>query len=160
MNVARHDSDLAFIGCDQAGAVGTNQGRTSFPDFLVNTDHIQHRNTLGDRSDHLDTGIHRFEDRISSEGRRHKNHAGSCVCLLNRLFHRIEDRQPFDFLAPFAWRHSTDHLGAVIEAATGVEGTRAAGNALANNPRLLVDQNAHFRYFPSVVIVPAWLLGA
>src|SRR5690606_24081457 len=55
----------------------------------------------------------------------------------------IEDRQPEVLLAAAARRHAADHLRAVGKALLRVERALLAGQALANNFRLGVDQNAH-----------------
>ena len=50
---------------------------------------------------------------------------------------------PFDRLARLARRDAADHLRAVFEAALGMKLADLAGDALADDARVFVDQNAH-----------------
>ena len=55
----------------------------------------------------------------------------------------VEDRQALDRFAAFAGRDAADHLGAVFQAALGVELPDLAGDSLADDAGVFVDQDAH-----------------
>ena len=56
----------------------------------------------------------------------------------------VEDGQTVGILLPsFSGRDAPDHFRAVIEAALGVEGPEGAGDALADDLGIRVDEDAH-----------------
>ncbi|MNW65194.1 hypothetical protein D3C74_435520 [compost metagenome] len=50
----------------------------------------------------------------------------------------------------FAWGHAANHLGAVGDGLFGVESALRAGNTLADNFGVFIDQDAH--YLPSAAL--------
>ena len=52
------------------------------------------------------------------------------------ITHRIEDRQIHVSLSSLAGRHSTNHLGAILDGLLAVERSLFAGESLANDPSL------------------------
>src|SRR5690606_4249037 len=144
VNVSRHDADLAFTRRDYARTVRADQANTALAhDILFHIQHIECRNTFGNADDQFNTGICRFDNGILAERCRHVDHrcggAGFLYCFGNR----IEHRQVEVFLAALARRHAANHLGTVGNRLLGMEGALRAGKALADNPRVLVDQYAH-----------------
>src|SRR5262249_4162632 len=75
--------------------------------------------------------------------RRHIDHAGVCAGLGARLGHRVEDGQVEMLAAAFARRGAADHLGAVGNGGLRVERAVLAGEALADDLGVLVDQDGH-----------------
>jgi hypothetical protein len=68
---------------------------------------------------------------------------GTVTVVLDDLLDRVEDRNAVDLTALAPWRHAADDLRAVVEAlASQVDGL-AAGDALDDERRVLVDQDAH-----------------
>ena len=65
----------------------------------IGPDHVEHGHALGDRDDGLDPGVDGLEDRVGRERRRHEDHRGIGPGRLDRLDHRVENRQPLDLLA-------------------------------------------------------------
>jgi hypothetical protein len=109
----------------------------------LHLDHVEHRDALGDADRQRDAGVDRLEDRIRREGRRHVDGAGVRPGLADRLGDRVEDRQVEMSRAAFARRHAADHPGAVGQGLLRVEGPLRAGEALADDLGVLVDQNRH-----------------
>ena len=64
VDVARHDADLTFAGCDDTWAVWPDQ--TSFTvcciQCFAHFSHVAHWHTFGDADDERDLGCNRFED--------------------------------------------------------------------------------------------------
>ncbi len=143
VNVARHNADLALFRGDDSRTVGANQHRFTLAYLLIDANHVQRRHTLGNGYDRLEPCIQRFQDSIGRKGRRDENHRGVCPGFLDGLFNGIEHGQSFNGLPTFARRHSANHLGAVIQAAVGVERACRAGDSLADHAGIFVDQNAH-----------------
>src|SRR6185312_6764827 len=75
--------------------------------------------------------------------RRDVDHAGGRAGLGDRFGDGVEHRQIEMDGAAFARRHAAHHLGAVGNRLLGVEGTLAAGEALADDLGVLVDQDGH-----------------
>src|ERR1043166_7053085 len=143
MDVARHDADLAFIGGDHAGAIGADQPRLAVRQYPFDPHHVQDRNTLGDADDQRDAGVDGFQDRIGGKGRGHIDDAGGGPGLADRLLHGIEDRQIEMARAAFARRDAADHLRAIGNGLLGMEGALRAGEALADDLRIAVDEHGH-----------------
>src|SRR5262249_3390043 len=85
----------------------------------------------------------RLEDSVRGEGRRDVDDRGGSAGLGDRLGDGVEDRQVEMGGAAFARRHAAHHLGAVGHRLLGMEGPLRAGEALADDPRLGVDQDSH-----------------
>ncbi len=105
--------------------------------------HVEHRDALGDADDQLHLGVDRLEDRVRREGRRHVDHRCIGAGRGARLMHRVEDRQVQVGAAPLARRDAADHLGAIGDRLFGVEGALRAGEALADDLGVFVDENGH-----------------
>ena len=134
---------LHSSGVMTPGQFGPDQPRGGAGEHRLHAHHVVDRNALGDAHDQLDAGIGRFEDRVGGERRRHVDHAGRGAGLAHRVVHGIEHRQAQVLLAAAPGRHAADQLGAVGERLLGMEGALLAGEALADDPGVLVDQNAH-----------------
>ena len=143
VNVAGHDADLAFAGRDDAGAVRPDEDALARLDDRINAGHVDDGDAFGDRADHADAGVDRFENRVGSECRRDEDHRRIGAGLLYGFFDGVKDGQPFDRLASFARRDAADHFRAVFLAPFGMELADVAGNALADNARVFVDQDRH-----------------
>ena len=149
-DVARHDSDLALVRREHAGAVRANQARLRAVERPLHADHVKHRNPLGDRYDQRNLGVDRLEDGIRCERRRHVDDRGIRAGLLDRLAHRIEHGQTEVGGAALTGRHSTHHLRAVIERLARVERAGLAGHPLGDDLRVPIDKYAHWVGIASV----------
>ena len=91
------------------------------------------------------SGVDRFQDRVGGEGRRHIDRASRRRRSSSlRLAHRVEHRQAQMRGAAFAGRDAADHLGAVGDGLLGMEGALVAGEALADDLGVLVDEDGHY----------------
>src|SRR5665811_1630722 len=143
-DVARHDADLAFARRHHARAIGADQPRFRAGERALDLDHVHHRDALGDADDERDLGLDRFANRIGRAGRRHINHGGVAAGLLARFGHGVEHRQIEMGGAAFAGRGAADHLGAVGNRLLGMECSILAGETLADDLGVLVDEDGHY----------------
>src|SRR5215217_4128014 len=143
-NVARHDADLALAGRHDAGAVRADQTRFRVRERSLHLHHVEHRNALGDADDERDLGLDRLADRVRGAGWRHVDHAGVAAGFFLRLSHGIEHRQPEMRGAAFARRSAAHHLGAVGDRLLGMERAVLAGEALADDACVAVDEDSHY----------------
>src|SRR3954447_11430423 len=144
-DVARHDADLAFTRRHHAGAVRADQPRFSAGERALDLDHVEHGYAFGDADDERDRGLARLADRIGGARRRNIDHARVAAGLLLRLGHGVEHRQTEMCAAAFARRGPADHPGAVGDSLLGMEGAVLAGEALADDLGVLVNQDGHRR---------------
>ena len=143
VNMARHDADLRLARRDDTGTIGTDQTRVVRLQRLLHAHHVVHRNAFGDADDELDARVRRFEDGVGSTAGRHVDHGDVRARRLHGVMGGVEHRQPEMGLPTAARRDATDQLGAVVEATLAMERALVAREALADNPALLVQQNAH-----------------
>src|SRR5690606_28387560 len=126
-----------------AWAVRSDQTHAQLVTLDLHVQHVEGRNAFGDTDDQLDTSECRFQDRILTEGSRHIDDRGIGARGFNRFAHGVENRQAQVGLTALAGGHATNHLGAVGNGLFRVEGPLAAGETLADDLGVLVDQNAH-----------------
>src|SRR4051812_16084355 len=156
VNEARHDPDLAFLRSNDSGTIRSHEPRTRRCENRLPPNHVVDGHALGDAHDELDTRVHRLEDRISSAGSRHVDHARRSSCLTNRFLHGIKHRLAQMRLPAAARRNTTDQLRAVRERLLGVKRTLLTRETLGNDLRVLVDQNAHlFAFFAAATTLRA-----
>src|SRR5688572_28015888 len=141
---ARHDADLARARRDDARAVRTDEQAAVAGQRSLHFHHVVHRDAFGDAHDELDAGVGRFENRIGRVRRRHVDHADRRTRLFHCFARSVEHRQIEVLLAAAAGRHAADDFGAVRNALLGMKRTLLAREALADDARVLVDQNAHW----------------
>src|SRR6185312_5398317 len=142
-DVARHDADLALARGHHARAVRADEARLRAGQRALDAHHVHHRDALGDGDDQRDLRLDRFADRVGRAGRRHVDHRRLAAGFLARFRDGVEDRQIEMLAAAFAGRGAADHLGAVLDGLLGVKGAVLAGEALADDLRVLVDEDGH-----------------
>src|SRR5262249_44128469 len=98
---------------------------------------------LGDAHDQLDARVHRLEYRVRGTGGRYVDHARRRAGLAYRVAHGVEHRQSQMFLSAASRSDAADEFRAVGERLLGVEGPRLAGEPLAVDAGMAVDQTAH-----------------
>src|ERR1700730_15452603 len=143
MDMAGHDADLALLGRDDAGTVGPDEPAARAAESALHHQHVEHRDALGDADDERHAGIDRLEDGVGGERRRHVDRRGGGAGLAYGLVDGVVDGQVEMLGAAFAGRHAADHLGAVGDRLLGVERALGAGEALADDFRLGIDQDCH-----------------
>src|SRR5690606_34810728 len=112
-NEAGHDADLAFLGGDHTGAVGSDQRAIAAVEVFAGDHHVPDRNAFGDAHDHLDAGLGGFHDRIGGERWWNEDDADIGSGDLHRFAHRFEHRAIEVLLATFAGSYAAHHIGAV-----------------------------------------------
>src|SRR5689334_394214 len=142
-DVARHDADLAFARRHHARAVRPDQPRLRARQRALDLDHVGDRDALGDAHDQRDVGLDRLADRVGGAGRRHVDHARVGAGPVARLGHRVEHRQIEMMRAALAGRRAAHHAGAVGDRGLRMEGAVLAGEALADDLGVLVDEDGH-----------------
>src|SRR5580704_8787684 len=140
----RHDADLAFARRHHARAIRPDQARFRPAKRTLHLHHVGNRNAFGDADDQRNFGLDRFADRVGRAGRRHIDDAGVAAGLVTGLRDRLEYRQAEMDGAAFARRRAADHLGAVGNRLFGMEGTVLAGEALADDLGVFVDEDGHY----------------
>ena len=143
MNMARHDSDFAFAGRDDSGAIGSDQPRSLSFEEGACPDHVECRNAFGDANDQFDAGGGRFHDRIGRIWRRYENDGGVGSRLAPRFFNRIEDIEAFMCDAAFGRRDSPHHVRPVLHGLNRVKRAFKTGDALNEQSCVVVDEYAH-----------------
>src|SRR5690625_3191653 len=156
MNVPRHDANLAFIRRDDTWAVGADQACLATLQNSLHLHHVEHRDAFRDADDEPETGVNGFQDGFGSKGRRHVDHARVRACFCNRLLNRVENRQIQMPGAALTRGNAPDHLGAVGYGLFRMEGSLGAGEALADDPGVAVNQDGHyFASFTALTIFSA-----
>src|SRR5690606_19695125 len=89
-------------------------------------------------------GVDRLQDGVCGEGGRHIDGGGVGAHFLFRFAHGVEHRQAQMGGAALARRGAADHLGAIGDGGFRMEGSLVAGEALADDARILVDENGHY----------------
>src|SRR4030095_7545818 len=143
VDVARHDADLALVGCDDARAVRPDQAGRLPLEPALDAHHVEDGHPLGDAHHERDARVGRFEDGVGRargrnvDDRRVGARGGDGLC------HGVEDRDALEVGPTAARRHAGDHLGTVLAAEARVELPGGAGDALGEDTRVLRDQDAH-----------------
>src|SRR5262245_950908 len=141
--MARHDADLALARRDDAGAVRADQTGIGTAKRALDLDHVEHGHAFGDADDEGDGGVDRLEDGIGGVGGRDIDHARIGAGRRGGLAHRVEDREAEMGGAALARRHAADHARAVSDRLLGMERALRAGEALADDAGVPIDENGH-----------------
>src|SRR5262249_47541324 len=109
----------------------------------LDLDHVGDRDALGDADDQRDLGLDRLADRIGRARRRHVDHARVGAGLGRGLGDRVEHRQVEMIPAALAGRPAAHHPGAVGDRRLRMKGAVLAGETLADDLGVLIDQDGH-----------------
>ena len=71
-------------------------------------------NAFGDRADHRDLRINRFENRVRCKRWWHEDHGRVSACLIDRFLDGVKHWQTCSRLATFARRNAADHFSAIF----------------------------------------------
>src|SRR5688572_877879 len=151
-DVARHDADLAFVRGHHAGTVRSDEARGGAGERPLDLDHVEDGDAFGDAHDQRDPGGNGLADRIGGAGRRHVDDGRIGAGLLARLGDGVEHWQVEMSRAALARRDAADHLRAIGDGLLGVKGAGLAGEALADDLGVPVDQNGHQARPPAVLM--------
>ena len=110
---------------------------------VVDAQLVVRGNALGDRHDQLDARGGRLDDRIGGEARRHEDHRGVRLRLLDCLRPGVEHRDTFEVLTALPRGDTADDIGAVAAVVERVEGALAPGHTGDGEARVLVDEDRH-----------------
>ena len=98
---------------------------------------------LGDADDGVDPSIDRLVDRVRCKAGGHEDERRVRAGLVDGVRDGVEHRDAFDVLAALAGRDARDDVRAVGLVAEAVEAALAAGQALDDEPRVVVDDDRH-----------------
>src|ERR1700693_1201249 len=152
VDVAGHDADLALARRDHARAGRTDEPRLGARERALDFHHVEHRDALGDAHDQRHLGGDRLENSVGGAGRRHGDRTRVGGGLGPRLGGGVEHRQAKLRRAAFARRHTPHHPGAVLDRLLGMERAVLAGEALADDAGILVDEDGH-QLFPTALTI-------
>src|SRR5579864_233638 len=143
VNTARHDSDLALAGRNDARAIRTDQARFLEVDSRCDANHVEDRNAFGDADDQGKARVGCFQNGIRSIWRRNENDGGVSTGRFGGLGDGVEDGPLKMFCAAFTWSDSAHDVGAIFDHLLGMKSSLAASEALNDQASFLVDQDAH-----------------
>src|SRR5690606_23605851 len=143
VDVTGHDADLALFGSDDAGTVGSDEAGARALQRPLHPDHVQNRNAFCYADDKRDLRCNRLENRIGGERRWHIYDTGVGLCRGPCLSDGIEDRQAQMFGSALPRRDTAHHARSVGNCLFGVKGAGLAGDPLADDSCIPVDENGH-----------------
>src|SRR5579864_2189656 len=143
MNVARHDSDLAFARRNDARTIRADQARRTALHEVAHLNHVGGRDAFGDADHQRHTGLGRFHDSIGRERRWNENHRCVRARLLHRIGDGIEDRQTQMRLTALTRSDAAHYFRAVIDGRLGMKAGFAPGESLEDYTGVLIHQDAH-----------------
>ena len=95
-----------------------------------------------------DACVDRLVGGVGGEARGHEDQRRVRAGLLDGLGDGVVDRDALDVLAALPWRDAGDDVRAVVAVAQAVEAALAPGQALHDEPRVLVDDDRHYFFRP------------
>src|SRR5687768_9041886 len=145
MDVARDDADLGLVHAGEPGAVGTDQARAASAEHVVDAQHVEGGNALGDADHQRDVRVGCLQHRVRRECGRHEDACRVGPGLLDRLRDGVVYRHaPVERGLPaLAGRDAGHDVRAVLEHGGRVKLTLATGDPLDQEPRVAVDEDAH-----------------
>src|SRR5438105_3275437 len=155
VDVAGHDADLDLVRRDHARAIGTEEDRLAALHPAARAHHVHDWDAFGNADDEIEPRVDGFVDRGGGARRRHVDDRYRRAGPVLRFLHRAVDRYAFELLAGFFRIHAGDealHAVRVLAAHARMELAGLAGDALRDDFRVLVDEDAHrdaLRYLPA-----------
>ena len=130
-------------GRDDAWTIGADQPRFRAQERPLDPHHVEHRNALGDAHDQAHLGIDRLEDRIRGERGRHVDHRRVGAGARDRVATVSNTGSPRWVVPPLPGVTPPTIRRAVGDRLLGVERALGAGEALADDLGVAIDQNRH-----------------
>src|SRR6266850_1394661 len=143
VDAARHDADFAFAGRNDAGAVRADEARFLEVDDGGDAHHVDGGDALGDANDQREFGVSGFQNGVGGVGWGNENYGSVCSRGFRGVGDGVEDRALKVLGATFARSDTANHVRAVFDHLLCVEGAFATGEALDDETRFFVNQNAH-----------------
>src|SRR6266700_1136935 len=143
VNAAGHDADFALARRNDAGAVRANEACFIEVHNRGHANHVDDGDALGDANNERDLRIGGFENRVSREGRWNENHGSIRARGFRGIGGSVEHRSLEMLHAAFSGGNAADNIRAVLDHLLRVKGAFAAGEALDDEARFFIDQNAH-----------------
>ena len=138
---------LDDVGDDDPQAVGADDARAAQGGELDHLGHVAARDALGDDDDELDAVLDRLEDGVLGEGGGDGDDRAvdRAPVVGDRLVDGVEDGHAVHVAALAPGRDAADHLRAlaVVQALAREVDRLAPGDALDDEGRGLVDEDAH-----------------
>src|SRR6266568_2328523 len=143
VNAARHDSDLALAGRNDARAIGADQARFLEVDGRCYANHVEDRNAFGDANDQGKTRVGGFQNGV--RGVRWGNEKdgrvrAGCFCGFGD---GVEDGTLQVLCAALAGCNATNNVGSVLDHLLSVKSAFAPGESLDKQTCFLVYKDAH-----------------
>lgn len=124
MNVTRHDTNLAFTGLDDTGAVRANESRLVLRSHNgLHLNHVEGGDTLSDADNEVHLSLDGFKDSVGREGRRNVDHGRFGIGLLLALSEGGIDRETKMRGAALSLVDTTDNLSSIGNRLLSMEGT-------------------------------------
>src|SRR5436309_6165670 len=142
-----HDPHLALSWSDDPRAIGANEPGAPSLQKLLDANHVQSWNTLGDTHHQGHLGVGGLHDRVGSEGRRDEDHRRVGARLRHRFGDCVEDHDALVGGSAFSRCHPGHHLRAVDRALLGVKGTFSSGDSLHQEAGIAIHKDAHAEPF-------------
>jgi hypothetical protein len=149
VDVSGHDTDLTLVGLDDTGAVRTNEaGLGLLVEAVLDTDHVNLGDTLGNADNERDLSINSLEDSSGGTGRGDIDNSGVGTSLGSTLLNGVENGKTEVGLATLAGGDTTDHALSIsigsLDSVLGMEGTGLAGETLSHDTSILVNPNISY----------------
>lgn len=142
MNVTRHDTNLAFAGLDNTGAVRTDESSLALRAHdSLDLDHVEGRDTLSDADDEVHLGFDGLKNGVGSKRRRNINDGGLSISHFLALGEGSEDGETEMLGAALSLVDATNNLGAVGNRLLSMEGTVLTSHTLDEDLGVLVDEH-------------------
>lgn len=135
-----HDTDLALLGSNDTGTVGTNKSGLALGlQSVHNANHVVLGNTLSDADNQRDLGLNALHDGSSSNGGRNKDCRGRGTSFLDTVSKTAKDGEAKVGLAGLLGVGTTDNLGAILEGLLGVESALLTSETLVEDLGIRVN---------------------
>ena len=134
---------LAQPGAHHAGGIRPEDARAAGLGVGTHPDRVVHRDVLDVEHGQGDAGIDHFEQAVDHVRRGDAAQHGVGTGGRDRIAHRIEHRQAGDLGAALARRDAADDRRPAGHHALGEEPPGRAGDALHQDLRVRIDQDAH-----------------
>src|SRR4029077_7254012 len=126
-----------------SGAIRSDQPRLRIFQRGRDTHHVERGNSFGDADDQRQSRVGSFQNGVGGKWWWDKNDGSIRLGRANRLGHGVEYGHVEMLRSAFAWCDACDDLRAVLQHLLGMKAAFAAGEALDDNARALINKNTH-----------------